>query len=130
MIRAIKHPLESTRSAHPGLFAPEAEINVQSVSRAIQDMSTDNPGFKAGGIKALEQHPELVEQLARIKTSDGHTFFGTEDIAGFFCNSANSMKNPAYMQNLIKIINDPVKMSSIEGYQSPAFGLWRLSRGG
>ena len=123
---AIKHPLDSTRKANPGVFEPEPEVNQQSVRNSIININNDDD-FIMGGLKVLEAHPELVDKLASLKDSGGHIFFDSKTIAEFLCNIVKDINNKSYMKNLNRMLNDSRNLSYIEDFMSRGMGLWRLS---
>ena len=122
---AIKHPLESTRTANPGLFEPEKEITVDSVSNSIMAFKEMEPKFKRAGIRALEAHPELVEKMASLKDEAGRILFDSDEIGSFICNVGDNLDNESFMQKLNEYLNGSKNVSFVNGSYSHAYSLWR-----
>lgn len=126
LYHALKHPLDSTREANPGLFEPEEPITVDSVAKIIMDMDAEND-FKLEGLKMLYSHPELVDKLASIKDSVGHQYLDSLNIGNFISNFAPYSNSAKCMDRLNKFIEDPSIASYVEGFMSRGFGLWKYA---
>jgi len=121
---AVKHPLDSTREANPGLFDLEEPITMDSVAKVMINMDADNE-FKLEGLKALYAHPELVEKMASLKDAVGHQYIDAMGIAGFISNVAKRLENKEQIEKLDKFLNDPKELGYADNFMNRGFGLWR-----
>ena len=90
-------------------------VNAQLRSEILH--AAKNASYDATVVeRLLNSHPEIAEQLAQIKGSDGNALFSAPDISDIFYNCSKTVENNP--DAILEIFDDPSNISKIELFKN------------